>query len=283
MMSEEVIANFLRVPVHLEHFMRRGWRICTRGYASALLPRDLRSLALITTGTVSLYLIALPHPSMLYHLIRQQSTVKLYVIFNVLDVADRLLTSLGADVMRMRGLTTFSFVYISLHSSLLFVHLFTLIAAINAKGSNALLALLLSTQFVVLKGSVFKKFDMNGLMQLSGQDVVERFQLFIYLVCMAALLLPEDGGMLVSIMDSLKVTMAVVGSELFVDWVKHMFICKFNSLDGDVYRRFEPSAITFVPYPIVCVTWRVFLLIGFKAKLFMIGLLLVMQMVETVV
>jgi hypothetical protein len=52
------------------------------------------------------------------------------------------------------------------HSIVLFYQVVTLNVAINSH-SNALLTLLLSNQFVEIKGSVFKKFERENLFQLS--------------------------------------------------------------------------------------------------------------------
>lgn len=43
--------------------------------------------------------VQLVDSSRLYHSIRGQSTLKLYVIYNVLEVADKLCASFGLDVM----------------------------------------------------------------------------------------------------------------------------------------------------------------------------------------
>ncbi|KAL0203864.1 hypothetical protein M9458_001882, partial [Cirrhinus mrigala] len=37
--------------------------------------------------------------SMMYHLIRGQSVIKLYIIYNMLEVADRLFSSFGQDIL----------------------------------------------------------------------------------------------------------------------------------------------------------------------------------------
>jgi hypothetical protein len=37
--------------------------------------------------------------SQIYHLVRGQSVIKLYVIFNMLDIFDRLAASIGQDVL----------------------------------------------------------------------------------------------------------------------------------------------------------------------------------------
>ena len=53
-----------------------------------------------------------------------------------------------------------------IHSLVLFYQVVTLNVAINSH-NNALLTLLVSNQFVELKGSVFKKFEKENLFQIS--------------------------------------------------------------------------------------------------------------------
>jgi hypothetical protein len=67
----------------------------------------------------------------------------------------------------------------------LFYQAITLNVAINSH-NNALLTLLISNQFVEIKGSVFKKFEKENLFQLSCSDIVERFQLSVFLVIITA-------------------------------------------------------------------------------------------------
>lgn len=52
------------------------------------------------------------------------------------------------------------------HTLVLFFQMVTLNVAVNSY-SNALLTLLISNQFVEIKGSVFKKFEKENLFQLS--------------------------------------------------------------------------------------------------------------------
>jgi hypothetical protein len=51
----------------------------------------------------------------------------------------------------------------------------------------------LFTQFVELKGSVFKKFDKNNLFQVSCSDVRERFHLFALLFIVVVQTMKEYG------------------------------------------------------------------------------------------
>lgn len=56
--------------------------------------------------------------------------------------------------------------YLVAHTLVLFYQLVTLNVVFNSY-SNALLTLLLSNQFVEIKGSVFKKFEKENLFQLT--------------------------------------------------------------------------------------------------------------------
>ncbi len=59
---------------------------------------------------------------------------------------------------------------------------------------NALLTLLVSNQFVEIKGSVFKKFEKDNLFQITCADIVERFTLVLMLVVVAFRNLIELSG-----------------------------------------------------------------------------------------
>ncbi|QRW24271.1 TAPT1-like protein [Rhizoctonia solani] len=71
-----------------------------------------------------------------------------------------------------------------LHSLVLVYQLISLNVAINSY-DNALLTLLISNQFVEIKGSVFKKFEKDNLFQITCADIVERFQLSSMLLVIA--------------------------------------------------------------------------------------------------
>ena len=58
--------------------------------------------------------------------------------------------------------------YVFLHSMLVLLQATTLNVAINAS-NKALLTIMMSNNFVELKGSVFKKFDKNNLFQVKLQ------------------------------------------------------------------------------------------------------------------
>ena len=220
---------------------------------------------LVFTGTfLSLFDI-----SWVYHQIRGQSVIKLYVVFNVMEIFDRLCSSFGVDLLDSLGWTTasavsflsrptptpqsggatraralqslwllsrvafdyvFALVYTSIHATLLLVWVVTLNVAINTK-NNALITLLIANNFVELKGSVFKSYKIQNMFQIACSDGVERFQLAVFLGIM--LVYPTGRNAL------LLTWMTIFSCEVVVDWVKHAFAIKFNRIPHRVYSQFS--------------------------------------------
>ncbi|EME49984.1 hypothetical protein DOTSEDRAFT_59131 [Dothistroma septosporum NZE10] len=268
-----------------------------RSSPSALLPNhkaDLLQGLLIICSCIALMWF---DASRMYHSIRGQAAIKLYVIYNVLEVFDRLFSALGQDVLEclfskenlerddngrsqlLRPLWMFALAlaYTVAHSTILFYQVVTLNVAVNSY-SNALLTLLMSNQFVEIKGAVFKKFEKENLFQMTCADVVERFQLWLMLSIIALRNIVEVGGLSISISsafsggashtDSIGANstgipmvsgfvipkaftlfpkwtgellgpfLIVLGSEAVVDWCKHAYITKFNNVKPNIYGRF---------------------------------------------
>ena len=134
--------------------------------------------------------------------------------------------------------------YVFLHSMLFLLQATTLNVAINAS-NKALLTIMMSNNFVELKGSVFKKFDKNNLFQVrrelidicpltnssntlevSCSDVRERFHLFALLFVVVVQTMKEYGWREESFWDLAPDCLLVLGAEIMVDWVKHAFITR---------------------------------------------------------
>ena len=269
----------------------------TKSTPSALLPNHkadiLQGLLIALSCTILMWFDA----SRMYHSIRAQAAIKLYVIYNVLEVFDRLFSALGQDVLEclfsketlernehgrskiLRPLWMFllALVYNVIHATALFYQVITLNVAVNSF-SNALLTLLLSNQFVEIKGTVFKKFEKENLFQLTCADVVERFQLWLMLLIIALRNIVEVGGLSISLNSAFSGSssptdplapnatgipltsgfvipkaftlfpkwtgellgpfLIVLGSEALVDWCKHAYISKFNNVKPNIYGRF---------------------------------------------
>ncbi|KAJ9651836.1 hypothetical protein H2198_008901 [Neophaeococcomyces mojaviensis] len=185
----------------------------TKSRPSSLLPDDkadiLQGFLIICTCLVLLKLDA----SRMYHWVRGQAAIKLYVIYNLLEVCDRLLSAIGQDVLECLFskealerkpdgrskvwwpflLFLFALAYSATHATALFYQVVTLNVAVNSY-SNALITLLISNQFVEIKSTVFKKFDKENLFQLTCADIVERFQLWHMLMIIAGRNIVETGG-----------------------------------------------------------------------------------------
>lgn len=73
-------------------------------------------------------------------------------------------------------------------------------------------------------------------------DILERFQLSIYLIIIASRNLSEVNFLTLpfsTLLSNLIIPASMVYlSELLVDWLKHAFITKFNHIHPDVYTRF---------------------------------------------
>ncbi|CAD6193687.1 unnamed protein product [Caenorhabditis auriculariae] len=267
---------FMRIPVELEQFLCYGLLQCIDAfcYLFTFLPLRflmsiLGSLLRIKTWTsaetcdvlkvliiiCASFLIREIDSSVLYHQVRSQGVIKLYIFYNMLEVADRLFSSLGQDILDALFWTanepTRSFwhgaktifhlcaaiLYATLHTFLVILQATTLNVAFNSH-NQALLAIMMSNNFVELKGSVFKKFAKANLFQMACSDVRERIHLIALLfVVMIRNLMAVDWSV-ESAGEMLPDIMMVIGAELLVDWLKHAFITKFNEINADVYKDF---------------------------------------------
>ncbi|WVO17929.1 hypothetical protein L204_105627 [Cryptococcus depauperatus] len=298
----ERIANFLAVPLAVEKTILFGALLCLDGflYNFTVLPiRAVYALSRTASGLrqnqawwpipiahvssmLRMLLLVIPtvvlligtDASKMYHTVRGQDTIKLYVIFNALEIADRLCGAFGQDVLdtlfaketlspsvrklgkgrkRQQARPAFFFAlslgYVLIHSLIFFYMLVSLNVAINSY-DYTLLSLLISNQFVEIKGSVFKKFEKENLFQIMCADIVERFQLSLMLTVIALRNVIEMSGSEIaflpksfmrgkSLVESiLSPVLFVILSEMVVDWLKHAFITKFNHVRASVYERF---------------------------------------------
>lgn len=302
--SYEEISNLVKVPLALERFMIFGLLVCLNSFLTlfTLVPlkililsykaasesiiyfkvhrrlsleivynkfrwikRDVITLAILI---LSFSMLSLPNLdiSRMYHDVRGQADIKLYVMFGVLEVADKLCSSIGQDILnilykipitptrnkawiKFAIFFTFSILYLSLHSYILIYQTVSLNVAANSY-SNALLTLLLSNQFAELKGSVFKKFEREGLFQITMSDLTERFQLSLMLGIIALRNLLQLNSIHMGIIPNswkswnnwfgalFGPSIVVIGSEIFVDWLKHCYITKFNRVRPRIYGNF---------------------------------------------
>uniref|UniRef100_A0A8C1D2F6 Transmembrane anterior posterior transformation 1 n=1 Tax=Cyprinus carpio carpio TaxID=630221 RepID=A0A8C1D2F6_CYPCA len=196
--------------------------------------------------------------AMMYHLIRGQSVIKLYIIYNMLEVADRLFSSFGQDILdalywtatepksRKRahiGVIPHFFMavfYVFLHAILIMVQASTLNVAFNSH-NKSLLTIMMSNNFVEIKGSVFKKFEKNNLFQMSNSDIKERFTNSVLLLIVCLRNMEQFSWNSDHLWVLLPDVFIVILSEVAVDIIKHAFITKFNDITADVYSEYKAS------------------------------------------
>jgi len=290
--KREKMYTFMRIPRELEKFMSYGFFHCLDSflfiYTFLPLRVMLACLALLVRSPLSyLGLVKVKHDrllqpaeiidllkcliigsscyamsyvdtSMLYHMIKSQSVIKLYLMYNMIEVADRLFSAFGQDTIDALFWTAtepkgkkrehigiiphvlLAMGYVFLHSMLVLLQATTLNVAINAS-NKALLTIMMSNNFVELKGSVFKKFDKNNLFQVSCSDVRERFHLFALLFVVVVQTMKEYGWREDSFWSLAPDCLLVLGAEILVDWIKHAFITRFNEVPADVYKDYTIS------------------------------------------
>ncbi|CAM9103701.1 unnamed protein product, partial [Heterosigma akashiwo] len=165
---------------------------------------DVMRFLAVLAGVLSLQNVRM---SILYHYIRGQGMLKLYVITAMMETLDKLLCSIGQDALdalyrstrrkdRAIALNFLAVIaYVVIHSVLLFVHIATLNVAVNSS-EKSLMALLISKACRGRRHRVVTK-----------------------------------------------VALWVLGGEVLADWVKHAFIAKFNSIPSSVYPEHAGDAV----------------------------------------
>lgn len=241
------------------------------------LPFDLACVTILIVSTWVLQ--SFVSASLVYHSLRLQTFMKLYVIVNIAEVLDRLLSSLGLDLFQQLSVTNAwkrpwlfvvryfcTLTYCIIHAMLFYVRLLTLSVAVNSS-NDALFTIIVSNNFVELKGSVFKRSTEALLFQISCTDIVERFVLVLFMF-LVGLNFDSAGSLTLDLLSNaatgsssssgtgatgekmLQTTTPVelqfgmlaafiLFVEVVVDWIKHSFIRRFNSdIRFDAYDRF---------------------------------------------
>lgn len=249
-----ILALVVRTPLHLLGLARPY-------HGRLLFPAEIIDLLKGLIIGVCVYVMSHIDTSMMYHLIKSQSVIKLYLFYNMLEVGDRLFSAFGQDTIDALFWTAteprdrkrehigviphfmLTITYVILHTLLVLLQATTLNVAINAS-NKALLTIMMSNNFVELKGSVFKKFDKNNLFQVSCSDVRERFHLFALLFIVVVQTMKEYGWKEESFWTLAPDCLLVLSAEFLVDWIKHAFITRFNEVSAEVYKDYT----TFLAY-----------------------------------
>jgi len=243
--------------------------------------RQLTETVLIEGVLVAIFVVSVAvlyrqDVSVIYHSIRSQEVVKLYALFSVLELCDKLLCSFGADILEALAtsaagvaahlaaprtantaalrtavgdylldgaLLTAS---VLAHSLVLLTAAITLGCAANSHASGTLLAVLLSSNFQEVKGYVFKRMNAGKVSELVCQDAVERAHLAVLLLFLACQHVEVQRSLTAGLGDSRLRTAccAVLVCEPLVDVLKHAFMAKFNDIGPAVYAQVKHQLAT---------------------------------------
>ncbi|XP_019626331.1 PREDICTED: transmembrane anterior posterior transformation protein 1 homolog isoform X2 [Branchiostoma belcheri] len=231
---------------------------CLQGKRSRLEPAqicDLIKAGIIIVCTNILFYV---DTSMLYHLVRGQSIIKLYIIFNMLEVADRLFSAVGQDILdalfwtatepRGRKRDHFGVIphflmaitYVFLHSTLVLFQATCLNVAFNSH-NKSLLTVMMSNNFAEVQSNVFKSFGKKALFEMSCNDIRERFHYHVLLYIVVMRNMTEFNWSPDHLYQLIPDVSMIIAAEYLVDWVKHAFITKFNEIPADVYDEYRAS------------------------------------------
>ncbi|CDP05543.1 unnamed protein product [Coffea canephora] len=228
---------------------------------------ELSDIGCFIVLAIGVSLLQLADISWIYHMIRGQGTIKLYVVYNVLEIFDRLCQSFGGDVMQTLFNTADGLANCSVESMQewqwrfikdealavgasnilvsraayenFFVDLssqgITLSTCIVAH-NNALFALLVSNNFAEIKSNVFKRFSKDNIHNLTYFDAVERFHISAFLLfVLAQNILEAEGHWFKSFLYN---AFVVFICEVMIDVIKHSFIAKFNDIKPESFSEF---------------------------------------------
>eukprot|EP01118_Nematostelium_gracile_P000995 TRINITY_DN1099_c0_g4_i1.p1 TRINITY_DN1099_c0_g4~~TRINITY_DN1099_c0_g4_i1.p1 ORF type:complete len:469 (-),score=59.89 TRINITY_DN1099_c0_g4_i1:152-1348(-) len=187
----------------------------------------------------------------------QNSSIKLKMVWVAMEFLDKLLVSYGNNILGslfwavnvdstivIRGRWWHFLVawgYTVVHASVLLLHLSVINIAVH-EANKTLLALLVLVQFAEVKAAAMKSTGKAKLFDTCCDDIVERFQLLVYLcyICMHNMrfkskyyLVPTDSFM----EDVFYAAMVIYMSEVAIDWIKHASICSFNHLNPAFYDK----------------------------------------------
>ncbi|CBH13193.1 hypothetical protein, conserved [Trypanosoma brucei gambiense DAL972] len=241
--------------------------------------RDAVALVLIVVGVLTYTLLSFKTVELyayLYHAVRRTSFIKLMMVFNILEVADKLLSALSHEATEVltacvgdwRGAAqtcgeqcerfaatwlpvlsaVVAVVSVAAHAVVLLLSVVTLNVAVNSEG-NLLLTLIVSSSLSELKGAVYKKHNRESLYSVAAADAIERVKFLLFVLVMVMQHMHERFCGL-----DFADTLFVLLSEVAVDFTKHLFVAKFNGISLSVYRSF--TQLTLIDMAAETVLWR---------------------------
>ncbi|KAF7455950.1 Eukaryotic membrane protein [Cryptosporidium felis] len=165
--------------------------------------------------------------SFFYHYIRGQGLLKLYVIFNMLEIFEKLFRSFGRDLIDQYLDSTVE-----------------LVSYFNFIDEYTMFLIVINNNFAEIKSTVFKTYNSISLFTIACSDAIERFQL-LYDGVILFIRMYSNARLYTDSIYSSVVTwvISVYIVEIIVDWFKHSFLVKFNKLSSSNYQSYLSTLI----------------------------------------
>lgn len=240
---------------------------------------ELTDLSRFLVLLLSIYVFSRLDISFFYHYFRGQGLLKLYVIFNMLEIFEKLFRSFGRDLIDayldsvIRVFSNIRFiegryeqeqsqpssfagllfdstskyfmviVYLLIHCTIHMIRGLALNISLNSSEYTMFL-IVITNNFAEIKSTVFKTYHSISLFTISCSDTIERFQL-LYDGCILFVRMYSNARLYTDSIYSSVITwvVSVYLVEIIVDWFKHSFLVKFNKINSDCYCSYFDTLI----------------------------------------
>lgn len=274
---DDALLDFVSTPYHAEKVLTFGSLMALDAFLYALVIMPLRAIYNLWLGRSTKWrdwiqsgcgrdvfqvLVVLltykvvqgVNTSRVYHNLRGQAGITMFVMYSLMEVCDKFLCSVGHEIsacvfsykttQSARRTVLFGFVnfiYTVFHSLVLMWQLVTINLASNSY-SNALLSFILTNQFGEIKSAVFKRVDPDALFQLTCADITQRFQfgaILMVIVLRNFVELPSFSDFS-AIKNIVGPPLLIMGAVVLADWLKMAYITNFNRLSSkEVFESFS--------------------------------------------
>ncbi|KAH8583173.1 eukaryotic membrane family [Cryptosporidium sp. chipmunk genotype I] len=239
---------------------------------------ELTDLSRFLVLLLSIFIFSRLDISFFYHYIRGQGLLKLYVIFNMLEIFEKLFRSFGRDLIdtylesSIKFFTYIGFVdgsyeqennhssftnlfidsfskyfivviYLLIHCTIHMIRGLALNISLNSSEYTMFL-IVITNNFAEIKSTVFKTYHSISLFTISCSDTIERFQL-LYDGCILFIRMYSNARLYTDSIFSSVITwvVSVYLVEIIVDWFKHSFLVKFNKINSNCYFSYLDTLI----------------------------------------
>ncbi|KAI3700098.1 hypothetical protein L2E82_44714 [Cichorium intybus] len=195
------------MPIRL---LTTSWRLFKTREWKSVTAADLSDFGCFLMLASGIILLQQTDISLIYHMIRGQGTIKLYVVYNVLEIFDRLCQNFGGDVLQTLFNTADGFANCSSESTRYWLW---------SPGYHSI-----------------HLYSCPQQRALCFIDSVERFHIASFLIfVLAQNILEAEGPWFENFLYN---AFVVYMCELMIDIIKHSFIAKFNEVKPIVYSEF---------------------------------------------